>query len=85
MGGGRRYYQSPWAFREYGQCGLPVSALFPHTGRYADDLCVINSMHTDIGNHPQAILQMLTGSFQFVRPSDLPTFRRIVDRLWSGD
>lgn len=26
-------------------------------------------MHTDISNHPQAILQMLTGSFQFVRPS----------------
>jgi hypothetical protein len=26
-------------------------------------------MHTDIGNHPQAIMQMNTGSFQFVRPS----------------
>ena len=25
LGGGRRYYQSPWSFREYGQCGLPVS------------------------------------------------------------
>jgi hypothetical protein len=69
LGGGRRYYQSPWPFREYGQCGLPVSELFPYTGLHADDLCVINSMHTDIGNHPQAILQMLTGSFQFVRPS----------------
>jgi hypothetical protein len=46
-----------------------VSDLFPHTGQHADDLCVINSMHTDIGNHPQAIMQMNTGSFQFVRPS----------------
>ena len=58
LGGGRRYFQSPWSFREYGQCGLPVSDLFPHTGQHADDLCVINSMHTDIGNHPQAIMQM---------------------------
>ncbi len=69
LGGGRRYYQSPWPFKQYGECGLPVSDLFQHTGQHADDLCVINSMHTDIGNHPQAILQMLTGSFQFVRPS----------------
>lgn len=69
LGGGRRYFQSPWSFREYGQCGLPVSDLFPHTGQHADDLCVINSMHTDIGNHPQAIMQMNTGSFQVVRPS----------------
>lgn len=69
LGGGRRYYQSPWEFKRYGECGLPVSELFSHTAQHADDLCVINSMHTDIGNHPQAILQMNTGSFQFVRPS----------------
>lgn len=69
LGGGRRYFQSPWSFKQYGECGLPVSELFQHTAKHADDLCVINSMHTDIGNHPQGILQMLTGSFQFVRPS----------------
>jgi len=69
LGGGRRYFQSPWEFKQYGQSGLPISSLFPNTARHADDLCVINSMHTDNGNHPQAILQMLTGSFQFVRPS----------------
>ncbi|MDF1810714.1 MAG: DUF1501 domain-containing protein [Verrucomicrobiales bacterium] len=69
LGGGRKYYQSPWQFKRYGECGLPVSELFHHTAKHADDLCVINSMHTDIANHPQAILQMNTGSFQFVRPS----------------
>ena len=69
LGGGRKYFQSPWKFQQYGECGLPVSELFKHTGQHADDLCVVNSMHTDVGNHPQAILQMLTGSFQFVRPS----------------
>ncbi len=69
LGSGRRYFQSPWKFSRYGECGLPVSDLFQHTAKHADDLCVINSMHCDIGNHPQAILQMNTGSFQFVRPS----------------
>ncbi|MEX2578429.1 MAG: DUF1501 domain-containing protein [Verrucomicrobiales bacterium] len=69
VAGNRQYFQSPWDFHRYGQCGLPISDLFPHTARHADELCVINSMHTDISNHPQAILQMLTGSFQFVRPS----------------
>ncbi|MFT5465754.1 MAG: hypothetical protein ACI8UO_000849 [Verrucomicrobiales bacterium] len=69
LGGGRKYFQSPWEFTQHGECGLPVSSLFPHIAKHADDLCVVNSMHTDIGNHPQAILQMLTGSFQFVRPS----------------
>ena len=67
--GGPVYYQSPWEFTQRGQCGLPVSSLFPHIGRYADDLCVINSMHTDHNAHPQAILQMNTGSFAFTRPS----------------
>ncbi|MCP5541125.1 MAG: DUF1501 domain-containing protein [Akkermansiaceae bacterium] len=69
LGGGRRYFQSPWEFARHGECGMPISSLFPNIARHADDLCVINSMHTDIGNHPQAILQMNTGSFQFVRPS----------------
>ncbi len=69
LGGGRKYFQSPWKFQRYGECGLPVSELFSHTARHSDELCVVNSMHTDVGNHPQAILQMLTGSFQFVRPS----------------
>ncbi len=69
LGGGRRYFQSPWKFSRHGESGMPISSLFPHTAKHADKLCVINSMHTDIGNHPQAILQMNTGSFQFVRPS----------------
>ncbi len=69
LGSGRQYFQSPWQFTQHGQCGLPVSSLFPNLAKHADDLCVLNSCQTDIGNHPQAILQMLTGSFRFVRPS----------------
>ena len=63
------YCQSPWKFHPRGQSGLPVSELLPNIARHADDLCVINSMHTDHNAHPQAILQMNTGSFAFTRPS----------------
>jgi hypothetical protein len=63
------FYQSPWAFKPRGQSGMLVSDLLPNIARQADDLCVINSMHTDHNAHPQAILQMNTGSFAFTRPS----------------
>src|SRR5262249_54870884 len=33
--------QSPFEFRNHGQSGLPISSLFPHTAKFADDLCVI--------------------------------------------
>jgi hypothetical protein len=48
---------------------LGISELFPELARQADRLCVLKGMHTDNENHPQALEQMHTGSFQFVRPS----------------
>lgn len=60
---------SPFEFTPHGESGLPLSSLFPKLARHADDLCLINSMHTDLPNHPQATTQMHTGNFQFVRPS----------------
>src|SRR6202011_2826491 len=42
---------SPWAFRNYGQCGLPVSDLFPHVGECADDLSLIRSMTAKFSEH----------------------------------
>src|SRR5437870_4230531 len=35
---------SPWKFSQYGQCGMPVSELFPYVGQCADELCLIRSM-----------------------------------------
>lgn len=52
-----------------GQSRLRMSDLMPQLARHADDLCVINGMHTDLPNHAPAFGQMHTGSFQFVRPS----------------
>ena len=60
---------SPFEFSQHGESGLPISSLFPKLAGHADDLCLINGMHTDLPNHPQATTQMHTGNFQFVRPS----------------
>lgn len=56
-------------FSQQGESGLWMSNLMPHLARHADDLCIVNSMHTDIPNHSPAFVQLHTGSFQFVRPS----------------
>ena len=66
---GRKLKPSPWKFPQHGQSGLPISELYPHVSKHADDLCLLNSMYTDVPNHPQALVQLHTGSFQFVRPS----------------
>ncbi|WP_395739700.1 DUF1501 domain-containing protein [Prosthecobacter sp.] len=55
--------------KQYGKSGQWMTTLYPKLAQHADDLCIINSMHTDLPNHAQAFGQMHTGSFQFVRPS----------------
>jgi hypothetical protein len=64
-----RLLGSPWKFNQHGKSGLWISELFPEVARHADELCLINSMQTDLPNHPQAMAQMHTGIFQFPRPS----------------
>ncbi len=66
---GTRLLGSKWDFTQHGQSGLWISELFPNVAKHVDDLCLIRSMHTDFPAHPQAFLQMHTGSAQFVRPS----------------
>ena len=60
--------QTPFTFSRHGQSGLPISSLFPHTARYADDLCVIRSLHTDTAAHASGCLQLNTGSVQIGKP-----------------
>lgn len=66
---GRKLMSSPWKFQPRGDSGLPISDLYPQLAQHADDLCLINGAWTDIPNHPQALVQLHTGQFQFVRPS----------------
>lgn len=61
--------QSPFPFRKHGQSGLEISSLFPLTGQFADDLCVIRSLYTDTAAHASGCLQMNTGSVQIGKPS----------------
>lgn len=60
---------SRWKFSQHGESGQWMSELFPELATCADDLCFLKGMQTDIPAHPQAYLQMHTGSAQFVRPS----------------
>jgi hypothetical protein len=61
--------QTPFTFRKHGESGLEISSLFPHTARFADDLCVIRSLYTDTAAHASGCLQMNTGSVQIGKPS----------------
>lgn len=67
--GNRKLMGSPFEFKPHGKSGLPISELFPHLSKHADNLCLINGMHADAPVHPQCFVQLHTGSFQFVRPS----------------
>ena len=60
---------SPWKFRHYGQCGTPVSDLFPHVARNVDDLAVIRSMTSEFPEHTNANFFLHTGSGLQGRPS----------------
>ena len=65
----RKFLPSPFKFEPHGESGLMISELYPHVAKHADDVCLLNSMHTDVPNHPQAFLMLHTGEFRFARPS----------------
>ncbi|MDX1564030.1 MAG: DUF1501 domain-containing protein [Phycisphaeraceae bacterium] len=56
-------------FRQHGKSGQWISDLLPHHGKIADDICIINSMHTEAINHDPAITFFQTGHQQPGRPS----------------
>lgn len=59
----------PYKFSQHGQSGLPISELLPNLSRFADDLAVIRSMHTDNPNHGPALFLMNNGSITPTRPT----------------
>jgi hypothetical protein len=60
---------SPFKFKQHGKSGLWLSEIFPNLAKLADELCLLNGMHTNVPAHPQAFLSLHTGTAQFVRPS----------------
>jgi Protein of unknown function (DUF1501) len=61
--------KSPFPFTKHCKSGLPISSLFPHTAKFADDLCVVRSMYTDTAAHAGGCLQLNTGTPQIGKPS----------------
>jgi hypothetical protein len=56
-------------FRRYGQSGLELTAMLPHTGGIADEICLVRSLHTEAVNHAPGVTFFLTGSQVPGRPS----------------
>lgn len=60
---------SKFEFRSHGECGMRLSELLPHLGGVADDLCLVQTLHTDHVLHESAISVLLTGTQLLGRPS----------------
>ncbi len=56
-------------FKQYGQSGMWISELLPHTAKIVDEITMVKSCATNLFNHAPAKLFMNTGSGQFGRPS----------------
>ncbi len=56
-------------FQRYGQSGLEVSDLFPHTARLVDDIAVVRSCYHDGFTHSQAQFWINNGWPRIGRPS----------------
>src|SRR5262249_1141577 len=61
--------RSPFAFKPYGNSGIPVSELFARTAAHIDDIAVIRSMHADVPNHEPSLMLMNCGDGRLPRPS----------------
>lgn len=69
--GGGTLTASKFKFKQYGQTGTWFSELLPNMARHADKLCWLRGLHTDTPAHPQAVVQLHTGSANaaLTRPS----------------
>ncbi len=56
-------------FKPAGKSGLPLSEIWQHLPKVADELCIVKTLHTDEFNHGPAQLFMQTGFGRFGRPS----------------
>ena len=56
-------------FKQYGPSRAWISDLMPYTAKIADELCFIQSMHTEAINHDPALTFLQSGAQQGNRPS----------------
>jgi len=60
---------SVFQFQQYGQSGMWLSELLPHTGKVADQIALIRTMQTEAINHDPAVTFFQTGFQLAGRPS----------------
>ena len=60
---------SPYTFKQHGNSGMWMSDLMPHMSKITDELCKIQSMHTESVQHEPGQMFNLTGSELAGRPS----------------
>ena len=58
-----------YKFNNHGQSGMELSELLPHTGKIADEICLIRTIHTQAINHDPASTFFQTGAQLAGRPS----------------
>lgn len=89
---------SKFTFESRGKSGLRISELLPHIGSVADEISVVNSMHTEAINHDPALTYINTGTQQLGKPSlgswlsyglgsenaDLPAYVVLISKGKSG-
>ena len=97
-GAEQRIAPSMFGFQRKGKNGVWWSDLLPHLGEVADDVCVVNSMHTHAINHDPAKTFLCTGSEIAGKASvgawlsyglgslnsDLPDFIVLTSAYWTG-
>ena len=69
QGNSNKLMGTPYPFKRYGQCGMELSELLPHTGSIADELCLVRSLVTDNNNHTEAIIMFASGKILPGRPT----------------
>ncbi|MDA1053659.1 MAG: DUF1501 domain-containing protein [Planctomycetota bacterium] len=63
MESGKRYYvESPFKFRQAGECGADMAENWEHLAGVADELCFYRGCQVDSVNHPTAMYQMNSGN-----------------------
>ncbi len=69
--GGGKLTGSKFKFSQFGATGAWFSDLLPNLAQHADRMCFLRGLHTDTPAHPQAVVQLHTGSANaaLTRPS----------------
>jgi len=94
--GQKRFPVAPSVFKftQHGQSGMWISELLPHLSKFADEICLIRSLHTEAINHDPAMTLLQTGHQIGGRPAfgawvsyglgsenaDLPAFVALISR-----